>query len=147
MIYLRTTATTDNRPPARQIIRRLERYPNAALWGFPIDRKRMLANFDSTVPPNVDDEEELTRLLSDYTMRVLSTLQWKCNQVWYSGIISPKQVYAKGERTGEKTIIAIIKSTRREDKFAPPSDKVEELKKVFAEQGFTEEPGWFIATD
>ncbi|KAJ3504089.1 hypothetical protein NLJ89_g8122 [Agrocybe chaxingu] len=139
-------ATTDKYPPSRLIRRRLERYPNAALWGFPVDRKRMLADFKKTAPPNIDSEEYMS-LLGDHVIRVLSELDAKCNEIWYSPTTSTKQVYSKGARTGEKTVVALVKCTRSEDKFLPPPDKVEELKKVFAAQGFTEEPGWFIAAD
>ncbi|KAF8804938.1 hypothetical protein BYT27DRAFT_6684302 [Phlegmacium glaucopus] len=43
-----------------------------------------------------------------------------------------------------RNAIAIVQCTRREDSFIPSADKVEELKKYFAEHGHFEEPGWFI---
>ncbi|KAF8959757.1 hypothetical protein BDZ97DRAFT_1761270 [Flammula alnicola] len=139
-------ATTDNRPPARLIIRRLERYPNAAIWGIPVDLSLMVAEFKRTAPPNIGGEERM-RLLDIYVDRVFSVLEAKCRSVWRSGIIGPREVYASGKRSGEKTIIAVVRSTRPDDKFLPPPDKVEELKKFFAAQGFTEDPDWFIALD
>lgn len=139
-------ATADKRPPARLIRRRLERYPRAALWGFPVDYERMLAGFKSAAPTNID-KEKYWSLLDDHVIRVLSELHEKCQEIWYSPTTSSKQVYLQGARTGEQTIVALVKSTRREDKFLPPPDKVEELKKVFAVRGFTEQPGWFVAMD
>jgi hypothetical protein len=105
----------------------------------------MLADFKKATPTNMDSEKYWS-LLDDHVIRVLSELHNKCWEVWYSPTTSSKQVYFEGSRTGEQTIVALVKCTRREDKFLPPPDKVEELKKVFA-QGFTEHPGWFIAMD
>ncbi|CAA7266529.1 unnamed protein product [Cyclocybe aegerita] len=79
-------------------------------------------------------------LLGDHAIGVLSDLEAKCEEVWYSPTTGTKQVYSKDSRIGEKTIVALVKCTRCEDKFLPPPDKVEELK-VFAEQGFTEQLG------
>jgi len=131
---------------ARLIRRRLERYPHAALWGFPVDHEHMLADFKKAAPTNID-KEKYWSLLDDHVIKVLSLLHEKCQEVWYSPTTSSKQVYFQGARTGEQTIVALVKCTRHEDKFLPPPDKVEELKKVFAAQGFTEQPGWFIAMD
>ena len=139
-------ATADKRPSARLIRRRLERYPRAALWGFPVDHERMLADFKKATPTNTD-KEKYWSLMDDHVIRVLSELHEKCQEIWYSPTTGNKQVYCQGARTGEQTIVALVKSTCREDKFLPPPDKVEELKEMFAVQGFTEQPGWFIAMD
>ena len=118
--------------------------PNAALWGFPVDRDRMLTDFKKAVPTNMDSEKYWS-LLDDHVITVLSELHNQFQEVWYSPTTC-KQVYFEGARTGEQIIVALVKRTRREDKFLPPPDKVEELK-VFAAQGFIEHPGWFIAMD
>jgi len=64
-LHSQSTATTNNHRPARLLVRRLERYPNAALWGFPVDLKLILAKFNETVPPNAstDRDKHTHRLL------------------------------------------------------------------------------------
>ena len=146
----RSTATTNNHRPARLLVRRLERCPNAALWGFPVDLKLILAKFNETVPPNAStDRDKHTHRLLEYSSKVFSALESQTLEIWPEGsaTVSPRHVFAKRGHTGEKTIIAIVRSTRPDDKFIPPLEKVENLKAIFAEQGFDEEPGWFMATN
>jgi hypothetical protein len=137
---------TDKRPSGRLIVRPLERYPNAAIWGFPIDHKRLVANFEDSAPPNISPQEH-EDLLEDHIIRVLWDLQTKCRQVWSAPTICTRQAYWKSSPTREKTITVLVRCTRREDMFLPPPEKVGELKKTFAAYGFTEEPGWFVAAD
>ena len=139
-------ATADKCPSAHLIHRRLEHYPHAALWGFPVDYKCTLTDFKKAALTNID-KEKYWSLLDDHVIRVLSELHKKCQEIRYLPTTSSKQVYLQAAHTGEQTIVTLVKSTHREDKFLPPPDKVEELKKVFAVRGFTEQPGWFIAMD
>ena len=130
--------TTDPSRPA-QLLSPLSRYPNPALWGFPIDTAHILTEFHKTLPPDNDDKSCLFRYCSEYFWGLAN----QCNDIWQPPMARAgvRHVRSKGK---PKIIIAIVKCTHADDRLLPPAEKIEEMRKLFVELGFKGEPGWFI---
>ena len=134
--------TTDPNPPA-QLLSQLSRYPNPALWGFPINSAHILAEFDKTLPalpPDLEDEDD-SRFFR-YCSKYFSELENQCNDIWVSPKVgaSVRQVRSKGK---PKLIVAIVKCTHPDDRLLPPADKIDEMRNVVVALGFKGEPAWF----
>ena len=142
MLYLPTPLTTDTRPPAK-LLSQLSRYPNPALWGFPIDQDHIAAEFRKTVPPGLVEHDRLSRL-QIHCRQYFSGLAVQCNDIWDSPTTGVRNVRSKGK---PKLIMSIVKCTRPDDRFLPPPDKIEEMRKIVVALGFTGEPGWFTGKD
>jgi hypothetical protein len=109
------------------------------VWGFPLDFTILIANSKKAAPPNTVGFE-----LAEYSREIAGELKEKCSNIWSSPGMITTTAHVFSPDNSEKVVIALLRSTRPDDSFLPPLDKMEELKTVFAEQGFMEEPGWFI---
>ncbi|KAF8804672.1 hypothetical protein BYT27DRAFT_7300529 [Phlegmacium glaucopus] len=141
-LHLPTPLTTYTRRPAK-LLSQLSCYPNHALWGFPIDLNRVLAEFKKNLPPDLADHDRLHRL-QIHCGQYFSGLAEQCNGIWDSPTTDFLPVRCKGK---PKYIMAIVKCTCRDDQFLPPPDKIEEMRKIVVALGFGGEPAWFIAKD
>jgi len=113
------------------------------VWGFIIDYERIFADVEIQWKGSNLDRDQRRNLLQSRVIKVLSELESECDEIWDCHTTGTVETSVQGTPT---TLMAIVKCTRRNDKFLPPPDKVEELKKVFVMYGFGAEPGWFIGT-
>jgi len=125
-----------------QLLSQLSRYPNPALWGFPIDTAHILAEFHKTLPQDLNDDDA-DDLLFGYCSKYFSELANQCDDIWESPNVRAgvRHVCSKGK---PKTIIAIVKCTHADDRLLPPAEKIEEMRKIVVAKGFKGESGWFI---
>ena len=128
-----------------QLLSQLSRYPNPALWGFPLDSDHIIAEFNKTLPPDfTGDDKSRFSLYSRFCLDFFWDLAMQCDGIWASrkATAGVRMVRSKGKST--KRIIAIVKCTHADDRLLPPPEKIEELRKLVVALGFEEEPGWFI---
>jgi hypothetical protein len=134
----------DNLPPAL-LLRRLARYPNPAVYGFPLNTDLIISSFESAKHPNLT-EDTRGELLQTHVVEVLSHLEGECRAVWHSNAINHESLSLDADDE-YKIILVIVKCTRPDNKFIPPPEKLKELKNIMAREGFTEEPGWFVLNE
>jgi hypothetical protein len=109
------------------------------LYGFPIDYVTLTKTCEKILPlePGSTEEEKcgIRRRQLAYTISYLCGV---CNDVW----VEMKPGYSKG--LGYCVVLALFVCTRPNKKFIPEDEKLEELMKILAQEGFTEEPRWSL---
>ncbi|KAF8804941.1 hypothetical protein BYT27DRAFT_7193659 [Phlegmacium glaucopus] len=132
-----------SKTPRSQLVNPRLRYRRYVIWGFLLDNQAMFARKPKLSPEDEKDHMKVEASFDTYMLSVFGKLRfesWKIKGVE----TDPDQVAPSVVCAGKRNAIAIVQCTRREDSFIPSADKVEELKKYFAEHGHFEEPGWFV---
>ncbi|KAF5372701.1 hypothetical protein D9615_009850 [Tricholomella constricta] len=111
------------------------------IYGFPLDKagRHALGEKLYPTPPNTTSTEFVkpkNRLLD-----VLCHLLRECDAVW-----PPQRVdWAVGTWEGEEHMLIGVAVCRvKNDEHIPKGEDMVKLKAVFAANGFTEEPRWFL---
>ncbi|PPQ81992.1 hypothetical protein CVT25_014643 [Psilocybe cyanescens] len=135
------------RSPARLILRRREhtRYP-PWVFGFHLSVDEVIAAVRkiSSTPSVLEGEESLdTQLLqyNDVLYHVEMQVAVQCDAFgWQWATIDAAPCYVDGK---QRTVLSLLKCTRPSKDFLPEDDKLDVMKKIMAEAGFTKEPAWY----
>ncbi|PPQ81986.1 hypothetical protein CVT25_014637 [Psilocybe cyanescens] len=135
------------RSPARLILRRREqtRYPPWA-FGFHLSMDEIIAAIPklSSTPSVLEGEGHLHSLFLQYHdvfhhVEMQMALQSDAFG-WKWATIDAEPCYVNG---GQRTVLSLFKCTRPSKDFLPEDDKLDVMKKIMAEAGFTKEPAWY----
>ncbi|KAF8804940.1 hypothetical protein BYT27DRAFT_7243512 [Phlegmacium glaucopus] len=136
-----------SKTPRSQLVNpRLRYYRRYVIWGFLLDNQAMFAHKPKLSPEDEKDHMKVEASFDTYMLGLFGKYQfesWKIKGVETDRHQVASRVVYGGKSQG-RNAIAIVQCTRREDSFIPSADKVEELKKYFAEHGHFEEPRWFV---
>ncbi|KAF8163811.1 hypothetical protein B0H34DRAFT_795461 [Crassisporium funariophilum] len=106
------------------------------LVGFPVDIDQIIGESHKTVPQDSDGIDRIDSFCRKY----FSKLYRQCGDIWSS---PAKGIEPVLQESGPMYIMVIVASTRPDEGLLPPPKRIEELRKVVAALGLTENRGWF----
>lgn len=116
--------------------------PRCCVYGFPLDDAARVSIGDKLhpIPPDLTAAQHLAAGVAQ-SRTVLQHLLSACQAVWPWHRLAPVIGYTKGEYY---SVIAVAASKRPNDELIPQGEDMEKLKRIMAENGFKEEPRWFV---
>ena len=129
--------------PAQVVhVARPTREPKPVVYGFPLVTAAIYNCFDKASPlPSDTSEEKRQRLAVTRIIDVCDYLQSQCMDIWPRHKIEFSSAYVNKKRMA---VLHFGKCLRRDSSLIPSGGQLEQLKKILAKDGFTEEPGWFV---
>ncbi|KAF8060716.1 hypothetical protein FPV67DRAFT_1673565 [Lyophyllum atratum] len=118
--------------------------PPAFVYGFPLDHSGILYCGERLLPkpPNATPEElkKVERMQIGLTLRHLRAV---CSEAWPANRVDTECGFKLGKHY---TLLALAACTLPSDKFIPKGDDMRKLKEIMVENGFKQDPMWFILT-
>lgn len=129
--------------PGKLISYRQARRTNGSIfYGFPLDEDgaKQCGNKLAPIDPDLTGMQ-LRRALIDQMPLIFRRVRTICDPVWPSD-----KTHVEVGWTGREqhSLLALVACTRRNDQLIPPAEVMQELKHIMAEEGFKEEPRWFV---
>ncbi|KAF8072143.1 hypothetical protein FPV67DRAFT_922826 [Lyophyllum atratum] len=118
--------------------------PRCCVYGFPLGEagQQFIGEKLYPVPSGLSAGERLIESLVR-AETIDDHLISACEAVWPWKRLAPEIGYAKGKYY---PIIALAASRRPNDELIPQGEDMAKLKAIMAENGFKEEPRWFVLT-
>ncbi|GLB44925.1 hypothetical protein LshimejAT787_1900030 [Lyophyllum shimeji] len=116
--------------------------PRCCVYGFPLDDAALVSIGEKLhpIPSDLTGEEHLAAGVAQSEM-VHEHLLSACEAVWPWDRLAPVIGYTKGKYY---SVIAVAASKRPNDELIPQGEDMEKLKKIMADNGFKDEPRWFV---
>ncbi|KAF8060717.1 hypothetical protein FPV67DRAFT_1673566 [Lyophyllum atratum] len=118
--------------------------PPAFVYGFPLDDSGVAYCGEKLrpIPPNLTglERDKAENIQAGLTFRHLTSA---CSKAWPAYRVNVESGFKLGKYY---TLLALAACTLPEDEFIPKGDDMKRLKEIMAENGFKEDPMWFILT-
>ncbi|KAF8063592.1 hypothetical protein FPV67DRAFT_253420 [Lyophyllum atratum] len=138
-----TQTSGDSRTSGRLLsYRQARRTRGSLLYGFPLDEKGSMQCGEKLLPidPELTGDARETAEVRRFPV-IFRYLRTVCDPVWPTDRTEVEVGWTGHE---QHTLLALVACTRRNDELIPQGEVLQKLKDIMANEGYEEEPGWFV---